>query len=318
MRVFLFKIYLYDMDNLIKKILLEELGKSALNKMEINMFRHLNSNKKNLSTKAKMIDFIKTMMPIFSRPESDALYYYELYTANYRPEGDYENITSDNIVNFINFKQRKISNINGYIYVTAKIPFKGSNVEGYWETNDMNKWIYIVKSYGWYPIFTFIDNVWYEVNDSYSSSTSKQMRNVRPNHYNSDLDTETVQVSQKDIRKLIDGKAISDVESERINDFLEHPKLGDIKKLTLKKINDWENNKSYNVKFSVNDIKQNERNIEIDVNIISVKDLGDKKSYKFNELDEMVKEKIIKGLKNTIVSTAPDFLNSKNSIINIQ
>ncbi len=30
--------------------------------MEINMFKHLNSNKKNLSTKAKMIDFIKTMM----------------------------------------------------------------------------------------------------------------------------------------------------------------------------------------------------------------------------------------------------------------
>ena len=75
----------YDIDNLIKKILLEELGKSALNKMEINMFRHLNSNKKNLSTKAKMIDFIKTMMPIFSRPESDALYYYELprITAHY-------------------------------------------------------------------------------------------------------------------------------------------------------------------------------------------------------------------------------------------
>jgi hypothetical protein len=99
---------------------------------------------------------------------------------------------------------------------------------------------------------------------------------------------------------------------------LEHPKLGDIKKLTLKKINDWENNKSYNVKFSVNDIRQNERNIEIDVNVISVKDLGDKTSYKFNELDETVKEKVIRGLKNTIISTAPDFLNSKNTIINIQ
>jgi len=258
------------------------------------------------------------MMPIFSRPEGDALYYYELYTANYRPEGDYENITSDNIVNFTNFKQKKISNIDGYTYVAAKIPFKGSNVEGYWEINDTNKWIYIVKSYGWYPIFAFIDNVWYEVNESYSSSTSKQMRNVRPNHYNLDLNTETVLVSQKDIRKLIDGKAISDVESERINDFLEHPKLGDIKKLTLKKINDWENNKSYNVKFSVNDIRQNERNIEINVNVISVKDLGDKTSYKFNELDETVKEKVIRGLKNTIISTAPDFLNSKNTIINIQ
>ena len=125
-------------------------------------------------------------------------------------------------------------------------------------------------------------------------------------------------VSQKDIRKLIDGKSISDVESERINDFLEHPKLGDIKKLTLKKINDWENDKSYNVKFSVNDIRQNERNIEINVNVISVKDLGDKTSYKFNELDETVKEKVIRGLKNTIISTAPDFLNSKNTIINIQ
>ncbi len=136
------------MDNLIKKILLEELGKSALNKMEINMFKHLNSNKKNLSTKAKMIDFIKTMMPIFSRPEGDALYYYELYTANYRPEGDYENITSDNIVNFTNFKQKKISNINGYTYVAAKIPFKGSNVEGYYRRKCIPAFIHSSEAEG--------------------------------------------------------------------------------------------------------------------------------------------------------------------------
>lgn len=304
------------MDKLIKKILFEELEQPALSRMEIKMFKYLNNKKNELGTKSKMMEFITSMMPLFSRPKSDALYYYELYTANYRPEGDYENITPSNIVNFTNFKQKKISNIDGYSYVAAKIPFKGSNVEGYWETNNKNKWIYIVTSYGWYPIFAFIDNVWYEVNDSYSSTTSKHMSKVRPNHYNSDLNTETVIVSQKDIKKLIDGKEISDVESERISDFLQHPKLGDVKKLTLKKINDWENNKSYNVKFLVNDIKQNERNIEIDVNIISVKDLGDKKSYKFNELDEMVKEKIIKGLKNTIISTAPDFLNSKNTLVN--
>ena len=89
------------MDNLIRKILLEELGKPALNRMEIAMFKNLNKNKKNLSTKSKMIDFIKTMMPIFSRPESDALYYYELYTSNFRPEGDYENITKFSYVAWI-------------------------------------------------------------------------------------------------------------------------------------------------------------------------------------------------------------------------
>lgn len=304
------------MDNLIKKILFEEFEGPALSLMEIKMFKYLNNHKNELGTKGKLMEFIQSMMPLFSRPKSDALYYYELYTANYRPEGDYENITPSNIVNFTNFKQKKISNINGYSYVAAKIPFKGSNVEGYWETNNKNKWIYLVKSYGWYPIFAFIDNVWYEVNDKYSSSTSKQMSNVRPNHYNSDLNTKTVIVSQKDIKKLIDGKEISDVESERISDFFKHPKLGDVKKLNLKKINDWENNKSYNVKFSINDIKQNEKNIEIDVNIISVKDLGDKKIYKFNELDETAKEKITKSLSNTIISTAPDFLNSKNTLVN--
>jgi hypothetical protein len=115
------------MDNLIKKILLEELGKSALNKMEINMFKHLNSNKKNLSTKAKMIDFIKTMMPIFSRPESDALYYYELYTANYRPEGDYENVTKSNFKDPKTGKQQRTTNSNARQYSKDKIPFKLHN-----------------------------------------------------------------------------------------------------------------------------------------------------------------------------------------------
>jgi hypothetical protein len=42
-----------------------------------------------------MLELIQDMLPFFDKPKSSARYYLELYSLNYRPAGDYQNITSD-------------------------------------------------------------------------------------------------------------------------------------------------------------------------------------------------------------------------------
>ena len=98
-------------------------------------------------------------MSFIGRPESDAKFYYEVYTANFRPDGDYENLDQQSFRDFRQFKQRKTPNNGAYEYTAAKIPFKGSNLEGYWDVNGKNEWYYVVVSYGWYPLFLFINNL---------------------------------------------------------------------------------------------------------------------------------------------------------------
>ncbi len=38
-------------------------------------------------------------------------------------------------------------------------------------------------SYGWYPIFVYKKGIWYQIVDSYSSSTGRQISNSNPNHW---------------------------------------------------------------------------------------------------------------------------------------
>lgn len=62
-------------------------------------------------------------------------------------------------------------------FVQIRQAFKASNLSGAW-TND--GW-YVVKSYGWYPIFAYekASSLWFEEKDGYSRSTKRQMSNCR-------------------------------------------------------------------------------------------------------------------------------------------
>ncbi len=75
--------------------------------------------------------------------------------------------------------------------VKSKIPFTGSNTSGYWYRNS-----YVVTSYGWYPIFVFKNNQWYENKNKYSRSTGKQMGQLRPT-------PDTISLTVKELEKII-------------------------------------------------------------------------------------------------------------------
>jgi hypothetical protein len=64
----------------------------------------------------------------------------------------------------------RTSNKNSSNFVSSRTEFKANNLSGEWINN-----IYVVKSYGYYPIFIFSGGQWYENEDRYSHSTAVQM-----------------------------------------------------------------------------------------------------------------------------------------------
>jgi|TARA_R100000458_G_C8206193_1_gene195135 hypothetical protein len=86
---------------------------------------------------------------------------------------------------------KKTSNKNASQYVYKQMRFKANNlsgetviknrVDGYGVPFASDK-LYVVKSYGYYPIFiySFQTEKWYETEDRYSVSTARQMTQVRP------------------------------------------------------------------------------------------------------------------------------------------
>jgi hypothetical protein len=193
------------MEHLIKKIIKEESEQSIFSPMEIRLFKFVNKFKRELGTESKMYDFFANSLATFNLPKSDAKKYHLLYTLNYRPEGDYENVTQSNFKDPKKDKQRKTSNSDAGSYSQSKIPFKGSNLEGYWKMTRDNEWAYIIMSYGWYPIYVFKYDRWFEAERTYSSATGKQMRYSYPISYNSDLGQTTIKVSQDEMGRIING-----------------------------------------------------------------------------------------------------------------
>ena len=193
------------MDQLIRYIIKEETEESIFSPMEIRLFKFVNKFKKELGTEDKMRKFFENAIPSFNLPKGSAGKYHLIYTLNYRPEGDYENVTKSNFQDPKIGKPQRTTNSNARQYSKEKIPFKGSNLEGYWKMTRDNEWAYIITSYGWYPIYVFKYDRWFQIRDTYSSSTAKQIRNSDPVSYNSDLGVMAINVDRNEIEKVISG-----------------------------------------------------------------------------------------------------------------
>ena len=186
------------------KIILEQF-ENPMNKVIFKLFKMLDNEKKKRKTRAELIEKIKTLIPYFNIPKGYELYVLETYLLNYRKDGDYSQLTKENFVDPRKMKGKGTSNPNSYLYSKAQMPFKGSNLEGYWTKDGKGTPFYQVVSYGWYPIYIFRDGKWYEVVGRYSSSTSKQMSNVNPVEWNEELNDEVYLLSKEEMEMLKDG-----------------------------------------------------------------------------------------------------------------
>ena len=101
----------------------------------------------------------------------EAFEVFQLFKDNYRKDYESQGLKRSDIT------KRKIrtSNTRARDVVTNKIPFKGSNTHGEYRNGS-----YVVFSYDWYPIFVYKDGQWFENEQKYSVSTSKQTSQLRP------------------------------------------------------------------------------------------------------------------------------------------
>lgn len=185
-----------------KQLKLLEQEEQGLSKIEIVIFKKLNEVKKKLKRRKEIFEFLKNFLKYFSIPEDMARYYLELYVANYRKDGSYDKITKSELIDPKQMKGKWTSNTQADQFTKALLPFKGSNLDGFWTKDGKGKEIYVVLSYRWYPIYIHRDGIWYEVIDRYSSSTGRQMRNANPIEWNEQLD-EKVHVLTRDEMKMV-------------------------------------------------------------------------------------------------------------------
>lgn len=260
------------MKNLILRILKEQLegvGENPLSEKEVRMFKYVNKLKPTLKTQKEFFDLFKTLMKMVGRPESDYRFYYEVYTANYRPEGDYENLNKRDFVHYRSFKQRRTPNNSAYEYSAAKLPFKGSNLEGFWDINENNDWYYVVTSYDWYPIYLFINNQWYRVSNSYSSSTAKHLSGANPMRrmtYDPNIKDNIISVTPNEIKAIRNGRPMETIKANRVRDFMSNDGRNILTIPTRMISIGWGNDKK-KVKFTVTDIKEKNGKIHFNIRI---------------------------------------------------
>ena len=289
------------MEHLIKRIIKEETEGSVFTPMEIKLFKFTNRFKKEIGTFSKMIEFFRNSLKTFNIPANEARKYYDIYTLNYRPEGDYENVTNSNFKDPKRYSsQQKTTNANSREFTKDKLPFKGSNLEGYWNTSPDNEWTYVVKSYGWYPIYVFKYNRWFEVDNTYSSSTSKQMRHANPIRFNENLGEKSIIVDQNEMDRIIRGSLKpEDLLSTRTDKFITQMKQkqrsGEI--ITFRA--GWWNER-VRIKVKISSVRKTRTGYEISVDVLDVDKLDgnklDREAGNFfnDEMEGITKEKILK------------------------
>ena len=311
------------MKNLIKLILKEQLegtGENPLSEKEIRMFKYVNKVKNSVKTQSDYLNLFKTLMKMVGRPDSDARFYYEVYTANYRPEGDYENLDKTTFKHYREFKQRRTPNNGAYEYASGKLPFKGSNLEGYWDINDNNEWYYVITSYNWYPIYLFIGNQWYRVSNSYSSSTAKHLSGANPMRkatYDPNIKDRIITVTPDEIKNIMNGKSMETIKTNRLSSFMNrfgndmnmgHPS----KMITI----GWGDDRK-KVKFTIKNVKEENGKIVFNIRIDKAGTVEGTNKMVVNPEGYVVpspfSESIENGIEQRMIMDYSDFLKTDNT-----
>lgn len=195
-----------ELQSIIKRVLLEEVDDKAFTKREVMFFKFLNEFKENANpTTSKLNKFIQSNMSAFGFKTED---YHELtnkYTQNYREDGRYDLTKKSELNQYHKLKSVRTSNQRAGDLVAELKPFKGNNLKANWEKDYKGDWAYVVYSWDWYPIFMYKYRRWFQVDDNYSSSTSKQMSQSNPGRYNSSIGKTVFVVSRDEMRNLRDG-----------------------------------------------------------------------------------------------------------------
>ena len=300
------------------KKLLEQSKEPSMTLIE-KLFKLLNEEKKKHKTRAALIEVIKNFSKYVDIPEEYSLYLLELYLLNYNKDGDYSNLTKGNFIDPRTMKGKTTPNTKANLYTIAQMPFKGSNLEGYWDKDWNGKPYYKVVSYRWYPIYIYKDNKWYEVTKRYSSSTSKQMSNANPVEWSDYLINTVYTLTQDEMKMLEQGKSHDEImksKLEKLKSF--EPELSKRKKTaqTYSWMGDQEVTNT-NIKFKVKsvDIEDDKAIVTVDVYDV-IKREGNKsvptpQNYLKGEIPNITPEKVENRIKIKLRDELKDYIGSR-------
>jgi hypothetical protein len=194
----------------------------------------------------------------------------ELYVLNFRKDGDYSNLTKENFIDPRKQSGKVVPNSKAKLYTIAQLPFRGSNLEGYWSEDPKGTPYYKVVSYGWYPVYIFKDDKWYEVTKRYSSSTSRQMSNSNPVSWDNKEFDNLFTLTPKEMELIEKGYSHEDVMKNKVQKLKTiEPDLTKRKKTTKTYNHRYQDPEQIvpntNIKFQVKNI-----NIEDDKAIVNI------------------------------------------------
>lgn len=200
--------------NILRVSLLENDNHKAFIPEDVFVFKQLNKIMKSAKTKENILLELKKLLDLMSLSQDDALYYYYTWVLNYRENGDYDSITNAQKVGLETLKKTKSTVGGSGTYVRSKIPFKASNLEGFWEKDVNNVDQYVVVSYNWYPIILYKDGRWYVVSDSYSRSTSRHIGSGLPHTQ------KITRLTPDELRLLRLGKNVDELKTKKVSNLV--------------------------------------------------------------------------------------------------
>jgi hypothetical protein len=194
------------MRDFLRKLLKEYEEENAFTKKEALFFKFLNNYRKaSDATSSKLGDFMLRNMKSFGLDPSEHSHYLNLYTQNYREDGRYDLTNKSDLKQYHKIKSQRTSNQRAGDLVAELKPFKGSNLKAQWEQDNKGDWAYVVYSWDWYPVFMYKYRRWFEVDNKYSASTSKQMSQSNPRRYNNSIGKTMIVVSSTEMKNLLNG-----------------------------------------------------------------------------------------------------------------
>jgi hypothetical protein len=282
------------------------------------LFKMLNNEKKKHKTRDALIEVIKGYAPYLNIPEKYSFYLLELYLLNYRKDGDYSNLTKDNFVDPRKMKGKVAPNTKASQYTIAQLPFKGSNLEGYWSEDRDGKPYYKVVSYGWYPIYIYKDDKWYESIKSYSSSTSKQMSNANPVSWNDFLDNVVYTLTQDEMKMLEQGKSHEEIMRAKLKKLKSAETELSKRKKTSKTWSYDQQIPKVNIKFKVKSIDIEDDKAIVTVDIYDVlkredgKEVPTTQNYLKGEIPNITPKFIEDNIKSKLRDELKDYIGTRS------
>jgi hypothetical protein len=179
--------------------------------------------------------------------------------------------------------------------------------------------IYIVESYGWYPVYIFKDGKWYETSDRYSSSTGKQMYASQPYRWNDTLDSQVYLLSRQEMEMIERGATHEKVMELKRKAFRELAPSLISQKVSTAKSSSYGMEPKISIKFKISSVEDTDNKNVVNVDIQDVLKVVDGKqvptpeNYLKDEIPNVTPEKVEKQIEAKLRNNFQNYLGPKFS-----